>query len=323
MWQRAAFRRSEFSIARKREKDWTEWEEIMDRNRKDAHVFYENRYRGNGEFPDVRFYVNKNFSYFAHWHPETEIVRVTQGKMLAGLNQRSRIMRQGDICILKSGDIHYYESMDPESEVQIALIRPELIKQTFSRHGREWEASSRFLTKEEICARGPGEVYRLLDRLEKEWNEQREWYREMSRTYAVQLLVEISRCYRPPFGDGKETTGRTPEAVQFLRDVLTYIEDHVEEELTVKTLGQIFHMDADYLGKRIGQATGMHFKTYLNLIRIYRAQEKLLATDETVLQIAYECGFQSVRNFNRVFKAVRGRTPTEIRTEVRTERNKA
>ena len=65
------------------------------------------------------------------------------------------------------------------------------------------------------------------------------------------------------------------------------------------------------ISKVFKQLTGTGFIRYLNTIRITLASELLIRSDTPMTQIAFSCGFQNVRNFNRVFKEIAGCTPSE------------
>ncbi|MNE93692.1 HTH-type transcriptional regulator YesS [compost metagenome] len=57
----------------------------------------------------------------------------------------------------------------------------------------------------------------------------------------------------------------------------------------------------------------MSFISYLNHIRVNKAEEMLLNTDKSIIDIALDCGFTNVRTFNRVFKQFRHNTPSSLR----------
>ena len=57
----------------------------------------------------------------------------------------------------------------------------------------------------------------------------------------------------------------------------------------------------------------MTFVEYLNTIRIGHVCKLLADSDENVVNIAYECGFNNLANFNRQFKRLKGMSPSEYR----------
>jgi AraC-like DNA-binding protein len=56
----------------------------------------------------------------------------------------------------------------------------------------------------------------------------------------------------------------------------------------------------------------MTFTQYLNTIKIAAAIEKLRKNEMSITKIALECGFNTIRNFNRVFKKFTGYTPNSL-----------
>ena len=59
--------------------------------------------------------------------------------------------------------------------------------------------------------------------------------------------------------------------------------------------------------------TGKSFVEYLNEIRISAACSYLLDTDWPVSEIAYNCGYKTVSNFNKLFKTITGLSPKAYR----------
>ena len=62
--------------------------------------------------------------------------------------------------------------------------------------------------------------------------------------------------------------------------------------------------------------TGKTFPTYLNEIRISRVCRLLAETDKPVGEIAWDCGFDSIANFQRQFKRIQGCTPKAYRSRI-------
>lgn len=57
---------------------------------------------------------------------------------------------------------------------------------------------------------------------------------------------------------------------------------------------------------------------YINIKRIDKAVNLLTKTNDTVINIASKCGFNSPANFNRIFKKITGLTPKECRKHAKT-----
>jgi AraC-like DNA-binding protein len=67
------------------------------------------------------------------------------------------------------------------------------------------------------------------------------------------------------------------------------------------------------ISRTINQAMGKNFNEYINSYRVQEAQTRLASEETSITAIAFEVGFSSTASFNRVFKAMVGRSPTEYR----------
>jgi len=92
-----------------------------------------------------------------------------------------------------------------------------------------------------------------------------------------------------------------------------YIEEHADEELSLTKVANIVNRNANYLSEKFKQVTGTNFVEYLARTRFEKACELLRGGDLRISDIAFTAGFQSLSQFNRVFKRLCGKSPTEYR----------
>lgn len=83
---------------------------------------------------------------------------------------------------------------------------------------------------------------------------------------------------------------------------LNYIADHIGEMLTIPRLAQLCGMSAPHFRRVFKQILRQSPKQYIAQMRIELAKSMLADTRKTVLEIAYDCGFESISAFNRTFK---------------------
>lgn len=105
--------------------------------------------------------------------------------------------------------------------------------------------------------------------------------------------------------DKDETTNMT-RARQF-------IEDHQAEPLSLGRIAQVANISRHYFCKMFKNATGMNFIDYLSRVRVEKSKTLLLNPNSRVSEVAFACGFRSMTNFNREFKRIVGRSPTQFR----------
>jgi AraC-like DNA-binding protein/ligand-binding sensor protein len=85
------------------------------------------------------------------------------------------------------------------------------------------------------------------------------------------------------------------------------------EEISLTQVARTVNMSAFYFCKIFKKATGMTFTDYLARVRIEKIKNLLLNPHKRVSEAAYEAGFQSLSQFNRVFRRIVGEAPTTYR----------
>ena len=98
-----------------------------------------------------------------------------------------------------------------------------------------------------------------------------------------------------------------------LRRVLTYIDQHICESITLATLAEVAGLSKMYFAAQFRAATGCRPHEFILRKRIERAQQMLLDTAEPLVSIALDVGFQSHAHFSTVFKRFVGLSPYQWR----------
>jgi AraC-like DNA-binding protein len=92
-----------------------------------------------------------------------------------------------------------------------------------------------------------------------------------------------------------------------------YIEEHADEELSLTEVAQVVNMNANHLSENFKQVTGTNFVEYVARTRFANACGLLRNPNLRISEIAFAVGFQSLSQFNRVFKRLSGKSPTQYR----------
>lgn len=98
-----------------------------------------------------------------------------------------------------------------------------------------------------------------------------------------------------------------------VQNVLQHINAHYNEGLSLKTLGQQFHINAIYLGQLFQKEIGLVFSDYLNRYRLEKAKELLKTTHFRAGDIGKKVGYSDTTYFYKQFKKNVGTTPSEWR----------
>jgi len=92
-----------------------------------------------------------------------------------------------------------------------------------------------------------------------------------------------------------------------------YIAQHFSEEIRLDTLADMAGMTPVAFSRFFRQRTGRTLSDYIIDIRIGSAARLLVDSTQTVAEICYDCGFNTLSNFNRLFLKKKGCTPTQFR----------
>ena len=92
-----------------------------------------------------------------------------------------------------------------------------------------------------------------------------------------------------------------------------FIEKHQAEPLSLGRVAQAANISRCYFCKMFKRATGMNFIDYLARVRVEKSKTLLLNPHSRISEAAFASGFQSMTNFNRSFRRIVGRSPTQFR----------
>ena len=92
-----------------------------------------------------------------------------------------------------------------------------------------------------------------------------------------------------------------------------FIAEHLGEALSLTQVARAANMSAFYFCKIFKGATGLTFTDYVARTRVEKTKQLLLNPNVRVSEAAYEVGFQSLSQFNRVFRRITGDAPTAYR----------
>jgi AraC-like DNA-binding protein len=95
-----------------------------------------------------------------------------------------------------------------------------------------------------------------------------------------------------------------------------FIKEHSAEELSLTKVAKAANISRNHLSEKFKQVTGTNFVEYVARARFERACELLRDVDLRISEIAFAVGFQSLSQFNRVFKKFSGKSPSAYRASI-------
>ena len=99
------------------------------------------------------------------------------------------------------------------------------------------------------------------------------------------------------------------------RELITYIQKHYTEKITLRMLAEEFHLSEKYVSWYFKEHFSISFMQYVLHLRMSKAKDMLVSTDLPITEVALSCGYPSVNLFIRNFKEVHGVTPLQYRKQ--------
>ncbi len=97
-----------------------------------------------------------------------------------------------------------------------------------------------------------------------------------------------------------------------LKVVYKFIENNFQRNITIEEMGTLTHLSKAAFCRYFKKMTRLTFTEFLNQYRIEQAK-RLLKEDKNVTETCFECGFESLSYFNRIFKKVVGQNPIQFK----------
>ena len=101
--------------------------------------------------------------------------------------------------------------------------------------------------------------------------------------------------------------------LQLIEKVLIFIDEHICEELSYERLAEVFGYSSFHFHKIFSSVTELSIAEYIRKRRLTMAHKILCETTESVADICYRVGFNSIQTFNRAFKDTFGMQPLVAR----------
>ena len=128
------------------------------------------------------------------------------------------------------------------------------------------------------------------------------------------ILHELSK-----YDDARELSSssfaqvRTSSESRRVARVKEYVAAHYMENITLEQMSDLASMAPTAFSRYFKLRTGKTLSDYIVDVRLGTAVRKLVDTDEPVSSICFQCGFNTLSNFNRLFRNHKGCSPTEFR----------
>lgn len=253
------------------------------------HLFYELRHPLKADYFDLE--TGENLDFPAHIHHCFEVVTVTEGEMKVLIDKKEYSLTPGSAVIIFPNQIHSLKT-HVKSRHLLCVFSPRLVG-SFSKETEGKIPENALFPMPET----------LRGRLE--------YLSQAEKTSVIKgILYSICGAFDETAVYNSTQSGHSN---QLLYIIFEFIEKNYAGECSLKALAKRTAYDYAYLSKFFKKNVGLSFNDYVNHYRISQACYLLQSTDKSILETSGECGYSSVRSFNRNFKEQLTLTPKEYR----------
>lgn len=254
------------------------------------------RYSANIK-PLLQVQTHVNVECTAHFHENGEFIFVTEGTLNMSIDERPYVIPKNSAVFVPPFTIHEFHS--PHfNQATVLVFSNEPIPTLFNLIKTHQITNHCFSLNEQIIP--------LLKNLLNEQD-----INDVFQVQAILSLLSLEIKNKCTFSDKRK------EFDPKFENVLSYIQEHFTSPLTLESVAKRFFMHPVTLSKIFKENCKTNFNAHLNYLRASRAAFLIKNTSLSFTEIAFESGFNSIRNFNRNFQKVYNKTPSKFQEETR------
>ncbi|MBR6873534.1 MAG: helix-turn-helix domain-containing protein [Ruminococcus sp.] len=258
----------------------------------------------------VLIYDNVEYEeYPVHWHNAVEIIMPLVNPFLAECEGEQYSLEERDILIIPAGTLHLLHAQEGRRLIMLfdnrTLAENRALSALCSLLNRPIHIKR---SKDKELTDQLGALLTEIYTLYSSWKEMTEVYIYLK---LLTLFVRIKEYYSGTENDA--------EYADKLGSVIKYIEQNYMYDLSLDELADKAGYSKYHFSRMFKKYSRSSFVSYLNRRRIKAAELLLVNESISVTDAAMQVGFSSLTTFNRVFREIKGCTPTEFRKLYRIE----
>ena len=253
-----------------------------------------------------------------HFHPEMELVYIVEsfGKRIIG--DTSEPFAEGDMIFIGSNlphiwmndEIFYKENSDLKAKAIVFYFNKNIFSKDFY-NMKEAITLNEFFQNGERGMRITGNTKEVIANKLKHLLLKKD-FEKVIGLFEIMHILSRSKDISFIVSDGYNAQLKHSETDR-LSAVYKYVQQNFKDNISLSTIANISSLTPQSFCRLFKKRTGKSFVEYLNEARISAACKYLLDTDWSISEVAYNCGYKTVSNFNKLFKNITGLSPKMYR----------
>lgn len=247
-------------------------------------MFYQTQHSLNCDHFKVEH--SGNCSFPTHLHTSFEFIVILSGEMSVTVDNTPYLLKEGEALLIFPNQLHALKT-NTHSTHLLCIFSPHLVKAYGNVFFNKSPKSNFFV---------PNRFY--IDQLFR--------LKEEEDPLLIKGVL-YSLCAQ--FNSTAEYIDSKIREDDLLLKIFAFVQSNYMRDCSLRTLAEHISYHEVYLSRYFRKCTGLTFSEYVNRCRVNEGAYILKNSQKKILDIAYDCGFESLRSFNRNFKAIMGITP--------------
>jgi len=264
----------------------------------------------------------KELEYPPHWHNAVELVYAKKNGCEVNVNGGNIPLEERDILIIAGGDIHAFTADKVARDGERILIQFDIPRLDCLDHIKNliWSLTCTRVISLKNNVFVHDEIEQHICKIVTEYKKMDTAYEMSINARIFDIIVVLIRNFlkNTDTDDIKEANNlkqnrKRLTGLEKLNNVFQYIEENYLEDITLDDVSRAVGFSKCYLSRIFNEITEKSFNTYLNSFRIKKAEKLIMDSSITITEVAHSVGFNSTGTFNRVFRQIKGCSPSEYR----------
>ena len=233
-----------------------------------------------------------------HMHNHYELLYFVRGNLDYAIESETKRLTPGEIILIPPGVLHFGK-VDPQAAYEryvlkfTASVLPDYIKSRI-------ETQPVFLGN----VKGAAPMFAELDGLYESYNDDERYI--LMTAKLMHILIHLCKA-------DSEEYERQISRNDIIGEVITYINEHIKEPLTMADICNDLHFSKSYLSSEFSKEMKTPMMTYIKYKKIFAAHKQISEGKGQLSAIASEYGFTEYSTFYRNYKKIIGHPPYEFK----------
>ena len=247
----------------------------------------------------TKFYQEKgrNYKFSGEQHNLWELTYVDKGELLTTIDGNEFFLKQGDLIFYAPMQFHTQSTSDHTGCSYLTINFKMDFKQDNLLSNKVFHLQR--------------DSHYIVSKLIEELSNDNIYSDDLSLCYLKELIIQTIRLENSSSNSKPTTKMQQAYENNLLNDILSYIDEHICEKISVTTLCEHFCISTSMLHSLFRKNMNNTAKNYINELKLNKSKELIKNSTLTLSEISEILGFSSIHYFSKKFKSYFNVSPTE------------